>query len=65
MARDGVEGTLKDWALGKPTRGFAMLIDRGLPELTGEAIVLRHVTSFPSETVDAARERLKEAGYSA
>ena len=43
VARVGVMQTLTDFALSKkPTDGFDMLIARGLPELTGEAIVLRH-----------------------
>lgn len=39
-----------------------MLIDRAMPELAGEAIVLRHRSHFPDEVIKAAEERLKFAG---
>lgn len=61
--RVGVVETLRDWASAKQeTEGFRMLLERGLPELTGEAIVLRHPQLFPRSTVDAARARLLAAG---
>src|SRR5579884_1598172 len=42
IARVGEVQTLKDWALDDgETKGFTMLMERGMPELTGEAIVLR------------------------
>lgn len=63
VARIGEIETLKDWALSaKRTDGFTMLIDRGMPELTGEAIVLRHAECFDGAVVEAARQRLEEAG---
>jgi hypothetical protein len=63
VSRVGVLKTLKDWALSdKETDGFTMLLDRGMPELTGEAIVLRHPKSFEPEVLAAARQRLVEAG---
>lgn len=40
VQRVGVRNTLHDWALGKQTDGFEMLIERGMPELCGEAIVV-------------------------
>jgi hypothetical protein len=42
-----------------------MLLERGLPELTGEAIVLRHPQLFRRTAVEAARARLVEAGVTA
>jgi hypothetical protein len=55
--------TLRDWALSdKETDGFRMLLERGMPELTGEAIVLRHPKSFEPEVLTAARQRLSRAG---
>ena len=64
--RVGVIETLKDWAAAKQeTEGFRMLLERGLPELTGEAIVLRHPQLFPRTAVEAARARLVEAGVTA
>lgn len=63
VARVGVVETLKDWALSdKQTNGFKMLLERGMPELTGEAIVLRHPEHFDAHVQAAARERLAQAG---
>jgi hypothetical protein len=63
IARVGVIETLKDWALSsKQTDGFDMLVERGMPELTGEAIVLRHPGQFDIRVRDAAAARLREAG---
>ena len=63
VARVGEVHTLKDWAIGaKNTEGFDMLIERGMPELTGEAIVLRHAARFDEAVVAAARQRLEAAG---
>ncbi len=41
-----------------------MLIERGMPELTGEAIVVRHSDRFSDDVVAAARRRLNDVGYS-
>ncbi len=63
VGRVGVIQTLKDWALSdKNTDGFQMLLDRSMPELTGEAIVLRHAGAFDEAVVAAALRRLEEAG---
>ncbi len=63
VARIGEVETLKDWAVStKSTDGFTMLIERKMPELTGEAIVLRHAEKFDDGVVAAARARLEEAG---
>lgn len=63
VARVGEVETLKDWAVStKSTDGFTMLIERNMPELTGEAIVLRHAEKFDDGVVAAARTRLEEAG---
>jgi hypothetical protein len=63
IARVGEVQTLRDWALGRTeTDGFRMLLERNMPELTGEAIVLRHRGQFDPSVVDAARQRLIEAG---
>jgi hypothetical protein len=63
IARVGVVQTLRDWALSdKETDGFRMLLDRGMPELTGEAIVLRHPASFEPQVLAAAQQRLLDAG---
>jgi hypothetical protein len=63
VSRVGVLQTLKDWALDKKhTRGFEMLLERGMPELTGEAVVLRHRDAFEADVYAAARDRLVRAG---
>jgi hypothetical protein len=63
VERVGVVQTLTDWALSdKETDGFRMLMDRGLPELTGEAIVLRHPERFEPQVLAAAQQRLLDAG---
>ena len=61
--RVGVVQTLRDWALSnKETDGFKMLLDREMPELTGEAIVLRHPGRFDPQVLAAARHKLAHAG---
>jgi hypothetical protein len=63
VTRVGVVQTLKDWALDKKqTQGFEMLMERGMPELTGEAVVLRHPDNFEADVQAAARDRLIRAG---
>lgn len=63
VKRVGVMQTLTDFAMNRaPTDGFRMLIDRAMPELTGEAIVLRHQRHFPEDVIKAAEERLRSAG---
>lgn len=63
VARVGVIETLRDWALAsKSTDGFDMLIERNMPELTGEAIVLRHGERFEAAVMAAATKRLEDAG---
>lgn len=63
IARDGVEATLKQWALDKAvTQGFIMLMERNMPDLLGEAIILRHPARFEKNVQAAARARLIGAG---
>ena len=63
VQRVGVVQTLIDWALDtKQTDGFLMLLERNMPELAGEAIILRHPDKFEQFVVSAARARLEAAG---
>jgi hypothetical protein len=63
VAKVGVVQTLRDWAAGaQETAGFKMLLERGMPEFTGEAITLRHPEHFEPTTLEAARQRLTAAG---
>ena len=62
IANKGVVQSLEDWALAtKPTEGFALLMDNGLEELTGEHLVVKYADCFSTEAVEAAQARL--AGY--
>lgn len=59
VARVGIKECLEDWAFHKgTTQGFDMLVEGGHPELTGEAIVVRHAKEFSEDAVEAARQRL-------
>jgi hypothetical protein len=63
VARVGIKRCLEDWAFHKgTTQGFDILVDGGHPELTGEAIVIRHSQEFTPEAVAAARQRLVSHG---
>jgi hypothetical protein len=54
---------LVEWALDKDTkRGFEMLMERDMPELLAEAVVLRHPSRFSPDVLDAACGKLVAAG---
>src|SRR5882672_1659137 len=55
----GVVQTHRDWNAGaQDAAGFKSLVERGMPEFTGEAITLRHPEHFEAKTLEAARQRL-------
>lgn len=58
IARDGEIKTVRDLVTGKPSEGFAMLIERGMPERTFEALTLRHPDIFSEEVRQHAKDRL-------
>ena len=63
VARVGIKQCLEDWAFHRgTTKGFDLLVEGGHPELTGEAIVVRHTGEFSPEAVAAARQRLRDHG---
>ena len=63
ISKDGEAKTASDLTLKRgASQGFDDLIDRGHPELTFEAVVLRHPKTFDSEVTNAARDRLEGAG---
>jgi hypothetical protein len=61
IAKDGEIGALEYCALNQ-TDGFDEVMDYGTPELTAEAIVLRHAHHFSTAALTAARMRLEQRG---
>jgi hypothetical protein len=59
IANKGVYESLVEWTRGKTeTEGFKILVRAGLPEYTGEYLVVRYADRFPEDVVSLARERL-------
>jgi hypothetical protein len=61
LKNKGIHQCLVDWALGPPTEGFKLLLERGMPELTAEYVVVEFANRFPPDAVDSAKKRLAEA----
>jgi hypothetical protein len=63
VARVGVTRTLEDLATATtPSDGFDVLMARGMPELTAEAIILQHRARFSEVAVASAGRRLEASG---
>jgi hypothetical protein len=61
--RVGVLATVRDLARApKTTEGFRILVDGKRPDLTAEAIVIRHPEHFDADVIEAAKTKLGEAG---
>lgn len=59
----GVHQSLIEWTQGRvETNGFKLLVEKGLPEFTGEYLVVRYADRFPKDVVELARKRLTEHG---
>lgn len=55
----GVYQSLIEWTRGtKETDGFELLVEKGLPNYTGEYLVARYASRFPEDVVARAHERL-------
>jgi hypothetical protein len=50
---------LEDWALSKaPSEGYELLMANGLPEMTGESLVLKYPEQFSEAAIAAAKARM-------
>lgn len=59
ISRDGELETVASLVKKPPSEGYKMLLDRGWPDLTFEAVALRHPDRFDDEVLGAATKRLK------
>lgn len=62
LKNKGVMQCLIDWAIGSATGGFQLLVDKGLPELTAEYLVIKYKDRFEEDVVKSAKVRLVEIG---
>jgi hypothetical protein len=59
----GVHQSLIEWTRSNAeTNGFKLLVDKGLPEYTGEYLVVRYSDRFSEDVVALARIRLSAHG---
>jgi hypothetical protein len=60
ITNKGIHQSLIEWTRGKTeTNGFKLLVEAGLPEYTGEYLVVRYASRFPNDVVELARGRLE------
>ena len=60
IGNKGILQSLVDWTRGNvETEGFKLLVAAGLPEYTGEYLVLQYPDRFPKDVVALARNRLE------
>jgi hypothetical protein len=63
IANKGVHQSLIEWTQGSnETEGFELLVEKGLPQYTGEYLVVRYASRFPAEIVALAQDRLIKHG---
>ena len=59
VANKGVHQSLIEWTRASAeTEGFKLLVQAGLPEFTGEYLVVRYASRFPDDVVNLAKARL-------
>jgi hypothetical protein len=63
IVRDGELKCVTDLILGKPSKGFQLLVEREMLFLTFEAVALRHPEKFSEHALSIATERLESVGY--
>lgn len=58
----GVVHLLEEWVTSKtPTEAYEMLVAKGMPELTGEHLVLKYPEQFSAEAIASAKARIESA----
>ena len=63
ISNKGVYQSLIEWTRGKAeTNGFKLLVEAGLPEFTGEYLVVKYADRFPPDVVSLAQARLESNG---
>lgn len=61
IANKGVLQSLIEWTKGRTIiNGFILLVNGGLPQFTGEYLVVKYRDRFPAEIVALAQKRLIE-----
>jgi hypothetical protein len=61
IANKGVYQSIVEWTRGKvETNGFNLLVKNGLPEYTGEYLVMKYAARFPQDVVELAKDRLRK-----
>ena len=64
VAREGISAVLLEFMQAETISDDTQSrLDHGAPELTAEALVLRHPKRFGADTLSTARARLAEAGF--
>jgi len=57
----GVVHLLEEWAMSeKPTEVHELLVANGMPDLTGEHLVLKYPEQFSAEAIAAAKARVEQ-----
>lgn len=63
IGREGEVATVADLITKPASEGYRMLVDRNMPELSFEAVALRHPAKFDAAVIRAATDRLVGSGF--